>query len=103
MVAQTKKISYKYNEDQIISDLKSYIDKTYSEHYKTEKDNLECFDVWISLGNSTPTFRNTALKYLMRYGKKNGNNKDDLLKTLHYVLMCLYADHYNTTTSLTKE
>ena len=40
MVAQTKKISYKYNEDQIISDLKSYIDKTYSEHYKTEKDNL---------------------------------------------------------------
>lgn len=89
-----KNIQYKYAEDQIISDFKDYIDKTYGEHYMTEDQSLECFDAWIALGDSTPTFRNTALKYLWRYGKKNGNSKKDLLKTLHYVLMCLYVDHY---------
>lgn len=87
-------ISYKYSEGQIISDFKDYIDSTYGEHYMTEDQSLECFDAWIALGDSTPTFRNTALKYLWRYGKKNGSNKKDLLKTLHYVLMCLYVDHY---------
>ena len=85
---------YKYAEGQIISDLKAYIDKTYNQHYKTNEDAVECFDAWIALGDSTPTFRNTALKYLWRYGKKNGNNKADLMKALHYVLMCLYVDHY---------
>ena len=87
-------INYKYNEDQIIADFKSIIDKTYSEHYKTDDDSIECFDAWIALGDSTPTFRNTALKYLWRYGKKNGNNQADLFKALHYILMCLYVDHY---------
>ena len=87
-------ISYKYAEDKIIADFRDYIDSTYGEHYMTEDQSLECFDAWIALGDSTPTFRNTALKYLWRYGKKNGSNKKDLLKTLHYVLMCLYVDHY---------
>jgi hypothetical protein len=85
---------YKYAEDRIISDFHDYIDSTYGEHYKTDNHSVECFDAWIALGDATPTFRNTALKYLWRYGKKNGNNKDDLMKALHYTLMCLYNDHY---------
>lgn len=93
-IKNIENINYKYAEGQIIADFKDYIDKTYSQHYKTETDRIECFDAWIALGDSTPTFRNTALKYLWRYGKKNGSNKDDLMKTLHYVLMCLYVDHY---------
>jgi Protein of unknwon function (DUF3310) len=88
------KNDYKYAEDKIISDFKAYIDKTYTEHYKTKEERVECFDAWIALGEATPTFRNTAIKYLWRYGKKNGNNKSDLLKALHYTLMCLYNDHY---------
>lgn len=87
-------IKYKYNEDKIIADFKKYIDNTYSEHYKTDEEDVQCFDAWIALGDSTPTFRNTAIKYVWRYGKKNGYNKDDLMKTLHYILMCLYVDHY---------
>ena len=87
-------IEYKYAENQIISDFHDYIDKTYEEHYKTNMKSVECFDAWIALGNSTDTFRNTALKYLWRYGKKNGNDKADLMKALHYTLMCLYVDHY---------
>lgn len=87
-------IMYKYNEDKILSDLQKYIEKTYSQHYKSETDTIECFDAWIALGDSTPTFRNTALKYLWRYGKKNGNNKDDLMKAIHYIVLCLHVDHY---------
>ena len=88
-------IKYKYSENKIIEDFKKYIDETYTQHYKTdEKEEVQCFDAWIALGDSMPTFRNTALKYLWRYGKKNGLNKQDLFKTLHYVLMCLHVDHY---------
>ena len=86
-------ISYKYAENRVIADFKAYIDKTYSQHYMTE-NNVQCFDAWIALDDATPTFRNTAIKYLWRYGKKNGNNKDDLMKVLHYTIMCLYVDHY---------
>lgn len=85
---------YKYKEDQIIADFHAYIDKTYGQHYMTEEQNIECFDVWLALSDSMPTFRNTAIKYLWRYGKKAGSNKDDLMKVLHYTLMMLYADHY---------
>jgi hypothetical protein len=90
---QEEKISYKYAEDRIIADLKAYIDKTYGQHYQTE-NNVQCFDAWIALDDATPTFRNTGIKYLWRYGKKSGNNKDDLMKVLHYTMMCLYNDHY---------
>jgi hypothetical protein len=87
-------ISYKYAEDRILADLKAHLDSTYSQHYMTEDKGIECFDAWIALGDSTPTFRNTAIKYLWRYGKKNGSNKKDLMKALHYIFMCLYVDHY---------
>jgi hypothetical protein len=88
------KIDYKYSEDKILLDLKSYIDKTYVQHYKSDQQDIQCLDAWIAMGDATPTFRNTALKYLWRYGKKNGNNKDDLMKALHYVMFALHNDHY---------
>jgi hypothetical protein len=36
--------------------------------------------------------RGAAMKYLFRFGKKEGKNKKDLLKCLHYVIL-LY--HYS--------
>jgi len=88
-----KKIAYKYKEDKIVEDLAKYLDQTYGEHYQGS-DNIQAFDAWIALGSADTSFRDTALKYLWRYGKKKGKNKDDLLKTLHYVVMLLYHDHY---------
>jgi hypothetical protein len=38
-------------------------------------------------GDPSPTHRNTALKYLYRYGKKAGHNRKDILKTIHYCLL----------------
>jgi predicted ATP-dependent protease len=88
------KIEYKYSEDRILADLKAYIDKTYNQHYKSDQQDIQCLDAWIAMGDATPTFRNTAMKYLWRYGKKNGNNMDDLMKALHYILFALHNDHY---------
>jgi len=88
-------IEYKYAEDQILLDLEAYINKTYGEHYKTS-DKIECFDAWFALGNATTTFRDTAIKYLWRAGKKGSNEdrKKDLMKALHYVMLTLYSEHY---------
>ena len=87
-------IEYKYAEDKIVNDLKKYLDGTYGQHYVAGETDLQAFDAWIALGESSSTFRDTAIKYLWRYGKKNGKNKEDLMKALHYVCMCLYIDHY---------
>lgn len=89
----TPRIEYKYSEDEIIEDLSDYVNQTYGEHYKG-KDEIECFDAWIALGTASGTFRDTAMKYLWRYGKKNGNNKDDLMKAMHYIMLLLYNEHY---------
>lgn len=85
---------WNYKEDQIVDDFYDYLKSTYGQHYATDEKELQCFDAWIAMGDATPTFRNTAIKYLWRYGKKGGNNKKDLLKAMHYVLLCLYNDHY---------
>lgn len=90
-----KKAPFKYNEEKIIDDLYEYLKSTYGEHYTTDSEaSIQCFDAWIAMGDATPTFRNTAIKYLWRYGKKNGNNKKDLMKALHYIVLCLHNDHY---------
>lgn len=84
---------YKYNEGQIISEFKKYIDKTYGQHYMTEEQNIECFDVWLALGDAMPTFRNTAIKYLWRLGKKGSLEDEikDVQKVMHYCVMILYV------------
>jgi len=85
-------IPYKYNEDRIIADLQAYIDRTYNEHYRT--DDIDCIDAWFALGSGDTTCRDISMKHLWRYGKKNGKNKDDLMKVLHYTIRLLNADHY---------
>lgn len=89
-------IKCKYKEDIIINDFQKYLARTYKEHYKLD-NNMTCFDAWIALGDATPTFRNTAMKYLWRLGKKEETStKKDLMKAMHYVLMCLYNEHYKS-------
>ena len=34
------------------------------------------------------------LKYAQRYGKKEGKNKKDLMKVIHYAMIQLSQDHY---------
>ena len=33
-----------------------------------------------------------AIKYLCRYGKKNGHNRKDLLKAIHYIVLLMSGE-----------
>jgi hypothetical protein len=81
---------FKYNEDQIIDELYTYIKKTYGGHYG---DRVQAQDLVISSGHAEGFYIGNVIKYASRYGKKNGKNKDDLMKVLHYTVLAL-NNHY---------
>jgi len=84
------KLLYQYNEDKILEEVKEYIAKTYSEHYGDQ--NIQIQDVFSQMGIAEGFARGAAMKYLFRFGKKNGKDRKDLLKCIHYVCL-LY--HYS--------
>ena len=83
-------LQYKYNEDLAFSKVMEYINGTYGQHYVGNGD-IQTVDFWESLGSLETTSRDTAIKYLARYGKKNGRNEKDLLKAIHYIILMMYA------------
>ena len=87
-------IEYKYNEDNILIELQKYIDKTYDEHYSHKK--FQATEFIIDSGHGEGFCIGNILKYGQRYGKKNGKDRKDLLKVIHYGIMALYVhDIYN--------
>ena len=79
----------KYDEQLILNDIIGYINSTYTGHY-VGKNDVQVVDIWKSLGSIESTARDTAIKYLMRFGKKEGKNKKDLLKAIHYIMMLIH-------------
>jgi hypothetical protein len=84
------KLLFKYNEDTILAEVMEYIVETYSEHYGDQKFQIQ--DIFEQMDIAEEFTRGAAMKYLFRFGKKEGKNKKDLLKCLHYVIL-LY--HYS--------
>ena len=85
-------IDYKFSEGEILEDVKEYIDNTYDSHYaKTVKQATE---IIIDQGHGTGFCMGNILKYAQRYGKKEGRNKNDLMKVIHYAIIQLSQDHY---------
>ena len=78
--------SMRFNEDKFIKEVEKYIKGTYDQHYVGKKE-VQTIDVWETLGSIDTTCRDTAIKYLMRYGKKGGHNRKDLLKAVHYIVL----------------
>lgn len=83
-------MEYKYKEDEIIKKIQEYVDSTYGQHY-VGNGSVQTVDFWESLGSLETTARDTAIKYLARYGKKSGRNEKDLLKAIHYIMLMMYA------------
>ena len=86
-----KNIEYKYNEDVLLKEFKSYIDATYGEHYS--KDKFQATEFIMDGGHGTGFCIGNVLKYAQRYGKKGTreDSRKDLMKVLHYALMQLYV------------
>ena len=84
-------IDYKFNEDKFLKDVKAYIDETYTSHYaKSEKLATEHI---VDQGHGTGFCMGNILKYAQRYGKKDGYNKKDLLKIVHYAIIQMSINH----------
>ena len=81
-------IDYKYNEDNTLKELQEYIDKTYTEHYSHKK--FQATEFVIDSGHGEGFCIGNIMKYAQRYGKKNGKDRKDLLKVIHYGIMALY-------------
>lgn len=90
MKNKAEPLQYKYNEDLAFAKIMEYINGTYGQHYVGNGD-IQTVDFWDSLGSLETTSRDTAIKYLARYGKKNGRNEKDLLKAIHYIILMMHA------------
>ena len=80
---------YKYDEDKILVELKSYIDETYNQHYS--KNKFQATEFIIDGGHGEGFCIGNILKYAQRYGKKNGKDRRDLLKVVHYGIIALHV------------
>ena len=81
-------IEYKFDEDRLLSELKDYIDSTYNSHYS--KTKFHATEFIFDAGHGMGFCIGNVLKYAQRYGRKEGYNKKDLQKVLHYAIMALY-------------
>lgn len=88
---------FKYQEDKILDEIEKYIESTYGQHYASSVKSIQTFDAINEIDGSEAWrfYRNCALKYLWRFGKKQGFNKMDLLKAIHYLVLVYYMKIWN--------
>ena len=65
-------MDYKFNERELILELKYYINDTYGEHYASDK--YQATDVIIDSGHGEGFCMGNILKYAKRYGNKDGKD-----------------------------
>jgi hypothetical protein len=99
-VQQSKNMAnyFKYHEDEILKDIEEYVSGTYRGHYTGtthEYRNVQTLDLMAARDVASGFCQANILKYGSRYGSKDGRNKKDLLKVIHYAMLLLhFDDHY---------
>jgi len=83
----------KYNEDELLEEVKSYIHSTYRGHYST--GGVQTLDLIDSVGDAEAFCRSNVLKYASRYDRK-GQARKDIIKIVHYAILLL---HFNDKTA----
>ena len=84
---------WRYDEGKILREVESYLSSTYKGHYVGGETKIQTLDLIDSIGDSESFCRSNAIKYLSRFGKKDGKNQKDLLKVIHYaILLYHFAD-----------
>jgi len=94
----------KYHENEILEDIKAYVSGTYNGHYtgnKHEFRNVQTIDLMASRDLASDFCQANILKYGSRYGSKDGRNKKDLLKVIHYAMLLLHFDEHYGKPSMT--
>ena len=98
-MSASKNHLWKYNEDKILKDIQDYVTGTYNSHYcghnQAYKDT-QTIDLMAAKDLAAHFCQANILKYGSRYGDKDGRNKRDLLKVIHYAMLLLHFDgHYS--------
>lgn len=90
---------WKYNEDKILKDVENYVTSTYGSHYcghDEDYSDIQTIDLMAAKELASGFCQANILKYGSRYGDKDGRNKRDLLKVIHYAMLLLHFDkHYS--------
>ena len=95
---------YKYHESEIIKDIEEYVSGTYNGHYTGdthEYRNVQTIDLMAARSLASSFCQSNILKYGSRYGSKDGKNKKDLLKVIHYAMLLLHFDEHYGKPSMT--
>lgn len=95
---ENKNHFWKYNEDKILKDVEDYVTSTYRSHYcghNHDYKDIQTIDLMAAKDLAPGFCQANILKYGSRYGDKDGRNKRDLLKVIHYAMLLLHFDgHY---------
>ena len=94
----------KYHEKEILKDVEEYVSRTYNGHYtgtKHEYRNVQTIDLMASRDLASDFCQANILKYGSRYGSKDGRNKKDLMKVIHYAMLLLHFDEHYGKPSIT--
>jgi len=83
---------WKYEEDLTLKEIRNYLSGTYKSHYTSQESKTQTLDLIEGIGDAEPFCRSNAIKYLSRFGKKNGKSKLDILKAIHY---CILLYHFS--------
>ena len=92
----------KYNEDKILKEIGTYIESTYGQHYAQVKEGVQVQDLLRSCGIDKDFCQANAIKYLARFGKKDGRNRKDLLKAVHYIVLLMSSEDESNAKSKSK-
>ena len=95
---------YKYHEEEILKDIESYVSGTYRGHYTGdthEYRNVQTLDLMAARSLASAFCQSNIIKYGSRYGSKDGKEKKDLLKVIHYAMLLLHFDEHYGKPSMT--
>ena len=87
-----QEMQFSFDENIYLKQITDYITQTYSQHYAQGK--YQATDLIIDAGYGEGFCLGNIIKYCKRYGKKEGKNRADILKIIHYAIIQLYIhDH----------
>ncbi len=95
---------FKYHEEEILKDIESYVSGTYRGHYTGdthEYRNVQTLDLMAARSLASAFCQSNILKYGSRYGSKDGKEKKDLMKVIHYAMLLLHFDEHYGKPSMT--
>lgn len=79
----------KFEESEALKEISDYILSTYNQHYSQNK--IQSTEFIIDAGHGEGFCIGDIIKYAQRYGKKDGYQKKDILKIIHYAIILLHV------------